>query len=163
MKVLRYYYTGKISDAWKLFCRPKLFWNLFSQPIILIFQLIIYSWAWVKVGVNIVNRSEIRSNFKKELLGLKWCRNTTRMLTLPLSPFPPPPPPKKRESEFQVGKGLFGVYLVILLFKFQFSKSIKSSTLHIFLSLTYHLRKNSSFPKCPKNSPKNLPKLPNIC
>ena len=82
-----------------------------------------------------MNRSEIRSNFKKEVLGLKWCRNTTKMLTLPS---PPPPGPKKteRERELQVGKGLFGVYLVILHFKFQFSKSIKSSTLHIFLSLT---------------------------
>ena len=33
-----------------------------------------------------MNRSEIRSNFKKELLGLKWCGNTTRTLTLPISP-----------------------------------------------------------------------------
>ena len=39
---------------------------------------------------------------------------------------------------------------VILHFEFQFSKSIKSSTFHIFLSLNYHLRKNLSFPKCPK-------------
>ena len=40
--------------------------------------------------------------------------------------------------------------LLILHFKFQFSKSIKSSTFHIFLNLTYPLRKNVSFPKCPK-------------
>ena len=40
--------------------------------------------------------------------------------------------------------------LLILHFKFQFSKSIKSSTFHIFLNLTYPLRQNISFPKCPK-------------
>ena len=51
--------------------------------------------------------------------------------------------------------GLFGVYLLILHFKFQFSKSIKSSTFHIFLNLTYPLRKNLSFPT---EMPKNLHK-----
>ena len=41
--------------------------------------------------------------------------------------------------------------LLILHFKFQFSKSIKSSTFHIFLNLTYPLRKKLfSFQKCPK-------------
>ena len=53
----------------------------------------------------------------------------------------------KREP--QAGRGLFGGPL-ILHFKFQFSKSIKPSTFHIFLNLTYPLRKNISFPKCPK-------------
>ena len=55
-------------------------------------------------------------------------------------------PPKK---EPQVGRGLFGAYLLILHFKFQFSKSIKSSAFHIFLNLTYPLRRNMiiSFPK----------------
>ena len=54
----------------------------------------------------------------------------------------------KRESQVQqVGSGLFGIH-----FKFQFSKSIKSSTCHIFLTLTYPLRKNmGSFQKSPKN------------
>ena len=52
--------------------------------------------------------------------------------------------------EPQVGRGLFGIHLLILHFKFQFSKSIKSSIFHIFLNLTYSLRKNLSFPKCPK-------------
>ena len=52
--------------------------------------------------------------------------------------------------EPQVGRGLFGIRLLILHFKFQFSKSIKSSTFHISLNLTYPLRKNISFPKCPK-------------
>ena len=42
--------------------------------------------------------------------------------------------PHKREP--QVGTGLFGVHLLIIHFKFQFSKSIKSSTFHIFLNLT---------------------------
>ena len=47
--------------------------------------------------------------------------------------------PLKKEP--QVGRGLFGVRLLILLFNFQFSKSIKSSTFHIFLNLTYSFRK----------------------
>ena len=49
----------------------------------------------------------------------------------------------KREP--QVGRGLFSIRLLILP-----SKSIKSSAFHIFLNLTYALRKNISFPKCPK-------------
>ena len=51
------------------------------------------------------------------------------------------------QKESQVGRGLFGLRLLILHFKFQFSKSIKSSTFHIFLNLTYPLRKYLSFPK----------------
>ena len=54
----------------------------------------------------------------------------------------------KREP--QVGSELFGICLLILHLKFQFTKSIKSSTFHIFLNLTYPLRKNISFQKCPK-------------
>ena len=55
-----------------------------------------------------------------------------------------------RNRKPQVGKGLFGIRLLILHFKFQFSKSIKSSTFHIFLNLIYPLGKNLSFPKYPK-------------
>ena len=62
--------------------------------------------------------------------------------------------PRKREP--QVARGLFGIRLLILHFKFQFSNSIKSSTFHIFLNLTYPLRKKYLFPKMPKKSPKNL-------
>ena len=51
------------------------------------------------------------------------------------------------QKESQVGRGLFGIRILILHFKFQFSKSVKSSTFHIFLNLTYPLRKNLSFPK----------------
>ena len=47
----------------------------------------------------------------------------------------------KREP--QVGSGLFGIRLVILHFKLQFTKSIKSSTFHISLNVTYPLRKIS--------------------
>ena len=54
---------------------------------------------------------------------------------------PPPPSPAKREP--QVGRGLFGIHLLILHVKFQFSKSIKSLTSNIFLNLTYPLRKIS--------------------
>ena len=54
------------------------------------------------------------------------------------------------EKEPQVRRGLFGVRLLILHFKFQFSESIKSSTFHIFPNLTYPLRKNISFTKYPK-------------
>ena len=64
--------------------------------------------------------------------------------------------PPKREP--QVGRGLFGVHLLILHFKSQFSKSIKSSTFHIFFSLTYPLRKKYLFPKMPKNHPKTYTK-----
>ena len=64
----------------------------------------------------------------------------------PLSPPPPPPKsPKKREP--QVGRGLFGVHLLILHFKFQFFKSIISSTFHIYLNLNYPFRKKYLFPK----------------
>ena len=54
------------------------------------------------------------------------------------------------EKEPQVCRGLFGVRLLILHFKIQFFKSIKSSTFHIFLNLTYPLRKKISFTECPK-------------
>ena len=54
------------------------------------------------------------------------------------------------QKEPQVGRGLFSIRLLILHFKFQVSKSIKSSTFHIFFNLIYPLRKNISFPKCPK-------------
>ena len=54
------------------------------------------------------------------------------------------------QKEPQVGRGLFGIRLLILHFKLQFSKSIKCSTFHILLNLTYLLSKNFSFPKCPK-------------
>ena len=54
------------------------------------------------------------------------------------------------QKESQIGRGLFGIRLQILHFRFQFSKYIKSSAFHIFLNLTYPLRKNISFPKYPK-------------
>ena len=54
----------------------------------------------------------------------------------------------KREP--QGGSEVFGIRLLILHFKFQFAKSIKSSTFQISLNLTYPLRKNISFQKCPK-------------
>ena len=56
------------------------------------------------------------------------------------------------EEEPQVRRGLFGVRLLLLHFKFQFSKSIKSSTFHIFLDLTYPLKKNL-IQKMSKNHP----------
>ena len=92
----------------------------------------------------IMNRREIWSNIKRELLGLKWVGNTTRQLSSP----PPPTPTKKG-----VGRGLFGVCLQIVYFNFQFSKSIKSSTFHIFPYSTYPLRKKYLFPKMPKTRP----------
>ena len=63
--------------------------------------------------------------------------------------------------ESQVGRGLFGIRLLILHIKFQFSKAIKSSTFHIFLNLIYPLRKKYLFPKMPRNHPKIYTKLPN--
>ena len=62
-----------------------------------------------------------------------------------------------KRAEPQVGSGLFGIRLLILHFKFQFTKSIKSSTFHISLNLTYPLRK-ISLSKNAQKSPKNLHK-----
>ena len=70
--------------------------------------------------------------------------------------------------EPQAGRGLFNIHLLILHFKFQFSKSIKSLIFHIFLNLTYSLRKNlfpkmskNLFPKMSKNHSKIYKKPPN--
>ena len=65
----------------------------------------------------------------------------------------------KRET--QVSSGLFGVRLLILHFKVQFTKSVKSSTFHISPNLIYLLGKKYLFPKMPKNYPKIYTKLPN--
>ena len=59
--------------------------------------------------------------------------------------------PRKREPQV-------GIRLLILHFKFQFSKSIKSSTFHVFLNLTYPLKKKISLSQNSKKSPKNLHK-----
>ena len=56
--------------------------------------------------------------------------------------------PLKRKP--QVGRGLFGIRLLIPHFKFQFSKSIESLTFHILFNLTCPLRKSIAFPKSPK-------------
>ena len=84
----------------------------------------------------------------KGIVGIKmgW-KHYQKIDCPPPSPSPSPLPPKR---EPQVGSGLFGVHLLILHFQFQFSKPIKSSTVHIFLNLTYPFRKNIPFPKCPK-------------
>ena len=59
--------------------------------------------------------------------------------------------------EPQAGRGPFGIRLLILHFKFKFSKSIKSLTYHIFFNLTYPLRKKKSlFRKNAQKSLKNL-------
>ena len=93
----------------------------------------------LKLMIEVGSQSiAVYSRFDRYLFSLP---NTTRQLT-----------PSKREP--QVGRGLSGVRLLILHFKFQFSKSIISSTFHIFLNLTYPLRKNISFPKCPKTTQK---------
>ena len=75
-----------------------------------------------------MNRSEIWSNIKREFVRIKmgWKHYQT------VAPPPPPPPNKKGESPAQFGRGLFGI------------------SLPLFHILTYPLRKNISFPKCPK-------------
>ena len=65
------------------------------------------------------------------------------------------------KCEPQVGRGLFGIRLFILHFKFQFSKSIMSSIFRIFLNLPYSLTKKFLFPKMSKNRPKIYIKPPN--
>ena len=82
---------------------------------------------------------------KRELLGLKlgWKQHQT---------VDPP-----EESPRLVGV-LFGIRILILHFKFQFSKSIKSSAFHIFLGLTYPLRTISfsqNFQKLPQKITQN--------
>ena len=54
--------------------------------------------------------------------------------------------------ELQVGRGLFGICLLILHFKFQFSKSIKSTS-HIFLNpiLWEKIYLSQNAQKSPKN------------
>ena len=67
------------------------------------------------------------------------------------------------QKEPQVtGRGLFGIRLLILHFKFQFSKSFKSSTFHAFLNLTYPFKKKYLFHKMPKNHPQIYTKPQNI-
>ena len=68
------------------------------------------------------------------------------------------------KNEPQVRRGLFVFRLLILHFKFQFSKSIKSSRFHNFLKLTYSLGKNvfSFTKKVSKNHPKIYTKPQNI-
>ena len=60
--------------------------------------------------------------------------------------------PLKRE--LQVGRGLFGIRLLIFHFKIQFSKS---SAFHVFLSLTYPLRKMSLSQNAQKFTHKKTP------
>ena len=64
--------------------------------------------------------------------------------------------PSKRKHK--VGRGLFRVHLLILYFKFQFSKSSKPSTIHIFLNLAYPFRRKICLSQNAQKSPKNLHK-----
>ena len=66
-----------------------------------------------------------------------------------------------RQKRAPVGRGLFGVHLLTIHVKFQFSKTIKSSAFHIFLNLTYPSRKKNLFPIMAKNHPKIYTKPPN--
>ena len=101
----------------------------------------------LKAGVH-VNRSEIWSIIKRELLGLKWVGNTTRQLIDHL----------KWEPQVGMGVVTFGIRLLILHSKFRFSKSIKSSIFfNIFFNLTYPLRK-ISLSQNDQKSPKDLHK-----
>ena len=91
----------------------------------------------IKAGVY-MNRSEIWSIIKREFFGLKWVGNTTRKLTTP------------SESPKLLGDCLVSIYSFFTS-NFNFSsKSIKCLIFHIFLNLTYSLRKKISFPKCPR-------------
>ena len=87
-----------------------------------------------------LKRSEIVFKGNSVKIKMGWEHYQTRLLI------------PKREP--RSGRGLFGVHLLILHFKFQFSKSIKPSTFHIFLNLTYPLRKKYLFAKMPKNHQK---------
>ena len=70
--------------------------------------------------------------------------------------------PLKREP--QVGRGLFGIRVLILHFKIQFSKSITANIQHFIFSsiLTYPLKKTLFFPEMSKKDhPKIYTKEPN--
>ena len=64
----------------------------------------------------------------------------------------------KREP--QVGSGLFGIRLLILHFKFQFTKSIKSSAFSYFPQFNLSFEKKISLSKHARKTPKNLHKTP---
>ena len=66
------------------------------------------------------------------------------------------------QKEPQVGRGLFGIRPLILHFKFQFSKPMKSSTVSYFPRFNLSFEKKYHFPKMPKNHPNVYTKLPNI-
>ena len=83
-----------------------------------------------------MNRREIWSDIKKEIVRIKTGSKNYQTVD-----------PCKREP--QVARGLFGIRLLILHFKFQFSKSIKS-TFSYFPQFNLSFEKNISFPKCPK-------------
>ena len=65
----------------------------------------------------------------------------------------------KREP--QVGSGLFGIRLLILHFKFQFTKFIKSSTFSYFPQFNLSFEKKYLFPKMPEKHLKIYTKPPN--
>ena len=90
---------------------------------------------------------------KRELLGSKWVGNPTRQLTLPRHP--------KKKREPQVGKGLFGVHLLIIRFKYQFSKSIKDSDFSQF-NRPFE-KKYPALSQNAQKSPKNLHKTAKQC
>ena len=96
---------------------------------------VVHVYLSLKAGIH-MNRSKIWSNIKRELLGLKWVGNTTRQFT------------PKREPK--VGSGLFwrpstNSSLQISIFQFH-----QIFNISYFPQLTYPLRKNIFFPKCPK-------------
>ena len=97
----------------------------------------------IKAGFHL-NRNEIWSRFKRELLRLERVWNTFRQLT------------PSKESPRLVGDCLVSV--LILYFKFQFSKSSKPSTIHIFLNLAYPFRRKICLSQNAQKSPKNLHK-----
>ena len=62
--------------------------------------------------------------------------------------------PRKRES--LVARGLFGIRLLILHFKFQFSKSIKIFNISHFPQFNLSFEKKISLSQNAQKSPKNL-------
>ena len=111
-------------------------------------------WRGPQTRLHFLCRKKFESSFKRELSGLKWVGNTTKQFT------------HKREPQF--GRGLFGVHLLILRFKFQFSKSIESSQsndlsldlqhsqFHLFFKKTFLVSQ-----KCPKITAQNRKTLVN--
>ena len=67
------------------------------------------------------------------------------------------------KCEPEVDRGLFGIRLLVLHFKFQFFQIHQIFSILYFSQFNLFFEKKYLFPKMSKNHPKNYTKLPNGC